>query len=1232
MSEENADQNADHPIDRFFNDLKSLNVLIDNPGLDPDPERSDWQRQRERVDRADELALRVLAGFEALCAAEELPTELTELLPRLQASVAAAGSNTLALLRVAGRRDEARELLAKLRPVAAGTPEEPILAQAAALTPTDFLQLNRAYWLQRQQRRDEADALARELVKRGSPLKSQAQELLDVPRPMTRAPGLGTLNGVGTMLYGSRDRRDDGTYVATRYFTVLFLPVLPLGSYRVAPAGESSWYFLGKVPLGPIARLWRAAVPLTIAAIIAISLIGSYLSSPTRLYGNALAELTREESSAKTPATRRELARKYEALIDRFGGRLAGARLQPAAAAVLRLALADVPSPFTAAQLPLAKRLLERFRGLPSHARRGPAATLLADAFTRFSEQLGSRDERHVLARIELLDGVIAITEGATRRALQDKRREAQRALAAKLAASWPFEALALYVELGDQPAAKAAGVILDKLQVGPNVWLELAPTLTRWQRQAAGIAPQTLERVRDNLRTAGARVADPAYQKLLASKDAKALNAALGAPPLDQRIVVALASLERSSGQSANAVKTLRRLGSPGLMLRRAQLLLASVYSDLDRLPEADALLERLLQRQLPAFESARRAYLAADKRERDRLIAGARLGRFPGLSRKLRGYPKAEQGKRFAAWLRREMVNNKALQRLRQRYTSFADVVPLALTLGTVKLRRAQKKKGKLREQLLARAERVFLSIQAEAEGVPSYHLGLGQVYYRLGKQQAGEAQLRGVLARKDPLLTLAVARVYRLLGLVTRARQVAKDVYDHQPSPHKQQGAVILALLATDRDEAERWYKRADPKDPFVQNNLLQLAADRLLEQGKLAEADAKYAQVAKRFEKDAAVSGASANNAALAMGNRFACTGKTTHLDRALTVLEQARRLLPDSPLILTNLASSLSRRLDVAALAPLVELEILRPSNREASALVGRLLGTAQRPRLQAALRSAPYLERMVGLCQQEEVLAPNRMDAYLRQSGWYQRLDDLTALAKLADRVERLSGLESGDSDRNLADWIAGKTDATFRRAAQRRLASLDLRLKRAQRAKPATRAALLFLRADALRDLARTTNDPAPARQAVVALEQARKLWPAIGTGALLRALALQALLEAPKQSAVGKLWRAQGRRLGLELILLRAARKDAAARRELSASPSLRRAATIADTSRDERMHWMQLALAELSDNSALRAHVLKNLPRRSLRLESRIQRKLHPRYDAVRANAAALAALPN
>jgi hypothetical protein len=40
--------------------------------------------------------------------------------------------------------------------------------------------------------------------------------------------------GFGTTLYGSRDKNQvDGSYTATAWITLLYLPVIPLGSYRV---------------------------------------------------------------------------------------------------------------------------------------------------------------------------------------------------------------------------------------------------------------------------------------------------------------------------------------------------------------------------------------------------------------------------------------------------------------------------------------------------------------------------------------------------------------------------------------------------------------------------------------------------------------------------------------------------------------------------------------------------------------------------------------------------------------------------------------------------------------------------------------------------------------------------------------------------------------------------------------------------------------------------------------
>lgn len=42
-----------------------------------------------------------------------------------------------------------------------------------------------------------------------------------------------TFNGVGTLLYGKRDVDQDGWYTATKFFCVLYFPLVPLSCHRV---------------------------------------------------------------------------------------------------------------------------------------------------------------------------------------------------------------------------------------------------------------------------------------------------------------------------------------------------------------------------------------------------------------------------------------------------------------------------------------------------------------------------------------------------------------------------------------------------------------------------------------------------------------------------------------------------------------------------------------------------------------------------------------------------------------------------------------------------------------------------------------------------------------------------------------------------------------------------------------------------------------------------------------
>src|SRR5262245_24371596 len=84
-------------------------------------------------------------------------------------------------------------------------------------------------------------------------------------KPVSSPPPLQTVNGVGLMVYGSRDY-DQGTntYVVTLCFTFLFIPIFALSAYRVSSAPQGGWYFYGKVPLSMVARGWNVLVLLGI--------------------------------------------------------------------------------------------------------------------------------------------------------------------------------------------------------------------------------------------------------------------------------------------------------------------------------------------------------------------------------------------------------------------------------------------------------------------------------------------------------------------------------------------------------------------------------------------------------------------------------------------------------------------------------------------------------------------------------------------------------------------------------------------------------------------------------------------------------------------------------------------------------------------------------------------------------------------------------------------------------
>ncbi len=126
-------------------------------------------------------------------------------------------------------------------------------------------------------------ALERRRKGRRGPFEARALDTILARRrlfivPISKAPGLQTINGIGTSMFGKADAAPDGTHIATRFITFLFAPLFPLRSYLVWSAGRQ-YQFFGEVPLSRTMRLWRWTVGALAVAGLAVAAAGLWASA-----------------------------------------------------------------------------------------------------------------------------------------------------------------------------------------------------------------------------------------------------------------------------------------------------------------------------------------------------------------------------------------------------------------------------------------------------------------------------------------------------------------------------------------------------------------------------------------------------------------------------------------------------------------------------------------------------------------------------------------------------------------------------------------------------------------------------------------------------------------------------------------------------------------------------------------------------------------------------------------
>ncbi|MBU1207207.1 MAG: hypothetical protein KKH04_09810 [Proteobacteria bacterium] len=136
---------------------------------------------------------------------------------------------------------------------------------------------------------------------------ARKQRIFGKLKPISSAPSLGTINGFGSTLYGSSDYDPETqSYATTRYFVALFVPILPVGRYRVIDMGGNQYRFLGKLPIRSVDRWHIGIAAVAIVAIVLSSVISSSQNSGSSNVPSTSSSYGPNSYSPRAPSTSSE--------------------------------------------------------------------------------------------------------------------------------------------------------------------------------------------------------------------------------------------------------------------------------------------------------------------------------------------------------------------------------------------------------------------------------------------------------------------------------------------------------------------------------------------------------------------------------------------------------------------------------------------------------------------------------------------------------------------------------------------------------------------------------------------------------------------------------------------------------------------------------------------------------------------------------------------------------------
>jgi hypothetical protein len=501
---------------------------------------------------------------------------------------------------------------------------------------------------------------------------------------------------------------------------------------------------------------------------------------------------------------------------------------------------------------------------------------------------------------------------------------------------------------------------------------------------------------------------------------------------PEDLEVVSELASLYEARKQfdkcEAVLAPVAKKLGSTD-----GARILGGIYAAAGKIEEAFALLAPYCEARLQKLHAAETAYNKSMENAWNQHLNQLKNGHGPRtFYNEIENMSQDRRDVRIQEYLNDQLQRDGNVKAAQDALAKQAVVVPVALDLGIVRLRRAQGMTDPAeRKKELEAAEKLFLAIRGIAGQTDDYKLFFGQICYWLGKHEEGKKTFDDLLASKNRSndMLMAVANVYKEVGAGVDGRALMEEAYNKETDRQKKfLIASARAAILIDLDDMIKWLKLCDPASAEDIASLNEALGRKDVREGNLVAAEKHLREALAGYQK-MQKSGASLNNGALAAFALYSVTRNRKDFQQGLEMMEEAATLAPSNAILLINLSEHLLDEAAYNAIGSALDYNALNINpGMDKFAIVYN--DVASREQLVKNFIAQPSYQRAMANFDRLLVIAPRNATVYQTLVGVLSFTRDAKKMAEVLERA-RHADIDPEHNIQTLEAYSGKKDDAS---------------------------------------------------------------------------------------------------------------------------------------------------------------------------------------------------------